>query len=215
MKENIAFLFDLDGVIIDTEPQYDIFWKATAEKYRLGIENFEKIVKGIPVVRIISNYFSHLPEAERKKVETANHLFDLQMNIFPVPGVLDLLAELHKADCPTGLVTSSDNKKLEYVFSQLPIRTYFDTLVSSDRITEGKPHPMCYLLAAQDLNIIPRNCFVFEDSFNGIRAGNAAGMSVIGLSTTHPAENIQNECIQVIPDFQDFDWKACILRQNN
>jgi len=60
---------------------------------------------------------------------------------------------------------------------------------------------MCYLLAARDLGIPPENCYVFEDSFNGIRAGNAAGMKVIGLSTTNSTESLAGECVWVIPDF--------------
>jgi len=56
-------------------------------------------------------------------------------------------------------------------------------------------------LAAQDLGIAPENCYVFEDSFNGIKSGNAAGMKVIGLSTTNSADSIAKDCIRVIPDF--------------
>jgi beta-phosphoglucomutase-like phosphatase (HAD superfamily) len=63
---------------------------------------------------------------------------------------------------------------------------------------------MCYLLAANDLNTLPENCYVFEDSFNGIAAGNAAGMKVIGLSTSNPAESIRDKALKVIPDFRGF-----------
>jgi len=198
---NTAFLFDLDGVIIDTEPQYDIFWKATAEKYQLGIEHFEKIIKGTVLPNILSIYFSKFPEAIRQEIITSNQAFELEMDIIPVPGALDFLESVKKAGIPMGLVTSSDNRKIEYTFSRLPIRQYFDTIVSADRITKGKPDPFCYLLAAQDLGISPENCYVFEDSFNGIQSGNAAGMKVIGLSTTNPADSIAKDCVKVIPDF--------------
>jgi beta-phosphoglucomutase-like phosphatase (HAD superfamily) len=66
---------------------------------------------------------------------------------------------------------------------------------------------MCYLLAAKDLNVLPENCLVFEDSFNGIASGNAAGMKVIGLSTTNSAESIRNKVVKVIPDFRNFGLK--------
>jgi HAD superfamily hydrolase (TIGR01509 family) len=210
MDKNIAFLFDLDGVIIDTEPQYDRFWSKTAADYRLGIDRFEHLIKGTTLPNILANYFPHLSPDEQKKLETANRAFELQMDILPIPGALELLDELKKADINTGLVTSSDDEKLEYVLRQLPVKHYFDTIVSADRITQGKPHPMCYLLAAQDLDVSPGNCFVFEDSFNGIQSGNAAGMRVIGLSTTNPAESIRETCIRVIPDFQAFDFRSLI-----
>ena len=201
MINNIAFLFDLDGVIIDTEPQYDIFWKQTAEKYRLGIENFEKIIKGTILPHILSRYFSGFSEETHREIAAANQAFELEMDIIPIPGALTFSENAKKAGIPMGLVTSSDDRKIEYVFSRLPIRQYFDTIVSADRITQGKPDPMCYLLAARDLSISPENCYVFEDSFNGIQSGNAAGMKVIGLSTTNPADSIAKDCIRVIPNF--------------
>ncbi|GHT74586.1 phosphatase [Bacteroidia bacterium] len=201
MSKQTAFLFDLDGVIIDTEPQYDIFWSKAAEKYRLGIDHFEQIIKGTTLPNILDKYFSHFPEEKQKEVVKAIQDFELQMEILPIPGALEFLNHLRKENKKTGLVTSSDDKKLEYVFRKLPIRHYFDTVVSADRITQGKPNPMCYLLAAKDLGIAPEDCYVFEDSINGIKAGNAAGMKVIGLSTTLPAERIQDNCMAVLPDF--------------
>jgi HAD superfamily hydrolase (TIGR01509 family) len=199
-----AFLFDLDGVIIDTEPQYDKFWNKAGKDYHSGIENFEKVIKGTTLPNIIFRYFSHLPEDKRKELEAANHAFDLQLEMNTIPGALDFLAESKKAGIKTGLVTSSDNEKLETVFRKLPVRQYFDTVVSADRITAGKPDPMCYLLAAKDLNIPPENCYVFEDSFSGIASGNAAGMKVIGLSTTNSAESIRDKVWKEIPDFVGF-----------
>lgn len=200
----IAFLFDLDGVIIDTEPQYDKFWNKAGKDYHSGIENFEKVIKGTTLPNILSRYFSHLPEDKRKELEAANHAFDLQLVMDTIPGALEFLAESKKAGIKTGLVTSSDNEKLESVFRKLPIRQYFDTVVSADRITAGKPDPMCYLLAAKDLNIPPENCYVFEDSFSGIAAGNAAGMKVVGLSTTNSAESIRDKVWKEIPNFAAF-----------
>jgi len=201
MIDKTAFLFDLDGVIIDTEPQYDIFWKAAAEKYQLGIENFEHVIKGTTLPYIMSRYFSNFSEETHREIFVASQAFELEMEIVQVPGALAFLEEAKKAGIPMGLVTSSDDRKIEYVFSRLPIRQYFDTIVSADRITSGKPDPMCYLLAAQDLGISPESCYVFEDSFNGIKSGNAAGMKVIGLSTSNPADSIAKDCICVISDF--------------
>jgi len=211
MNNNTAFLFDLDGVIIDTEPQYDIFWKATAEKYNLGIENFENVIKGTTLPYIFSRYFSHFPESVHREITADNQAFELQMEIIPIPGVLTFLKEVKKAGIPMGLVTSSDDRKIAYTFSRLPVRGYFDTIVSADRITKGKPDPECYLSAARDLSVSPENCYVFEDSFNGIKSGNAAGMKVIGLSTTNPADSIAKDCIRVIPDFCGFTVASLVM----
>jgi len=202
MKNNTALLFDLDGVIIDTEPQYDIFWKKTGEDYQLGIENFERVIKGTTLPNILAKYFSHLSEKERQDIIDSVYAFESQMDMTPIPGVLEFLAELKESGVKTGLVTSSDDVKLAAVFHKLPIlKEYFNTIVSANRITQGKPHPMCYLLAAEDLNVSPQDCIVFEDSFTGIASGNAAGMKVIGLSTTNSAESIQDKVAKVIPNF--------------
>ena len=204
MINDIAFLFDLDGVIIDTESQYDIFWKEIGEKYQLGIENFVNSIKGTTNFDIVSRYFSHFTESEKQEVIATYQAFEVNMDILLVPGALNFLEKSQNAGIPMGLVTSSDDKKIEYVFRLLPIRQYFDTIVSSNRITKGKPDPMCYLLAAQDLGVPPENCYVFEDSFNGIQSGKNAGMKVIGLSTSNTAESIAKNCVKVIPDFCDF-----------
>ena len=204
MVNNIAFLFDLDGVIIDTEPQYDIFWEKTADKYKLNIDNFVNLIKGTTSFDIMSLYFSGFSKIVQQEIISDYKAFELNMDIIVVPGALDFLEDVKNAKIPMGLVTSSDDYKINYIFSQLTIRHYFDTVVSAGRITKGKPDPMCYLLAAQDLNISPWNCFVFEDSFNGIKSGNAAGMKVIGLSTTNPVESIVQDCIIVISDFRHF-----------
>lgn len=197
-----AILFDLDGVLIDTETQYDVFWKKMGEDYQLGIEDFEQVIKGTSLPNIISRYFSHLPEQEQLKVIDLNHDFEFQMSYDYIPGALEFLLSVKKEGIKTGLVTSSDDIKLQKVFEVLHIEQHFESIVSGDRITEGKPHPACYLLAAQDLGVDPSQCIVFEDSFQGIEAGNAAGMRVVGLSTTNPEETIKDKVWKVIPHFE-------------
>jgi HAD superfamily hydrolase (TIGR01509 family) len=196
-------LFDLDGVLINTEPQYDVFWRTTAEKYRLGIDRFELLIKGTTLPLILSRYFSHLPVDEQKAVEAASRAFDLQLEMIPIRGALPFLSALKATGAKMGLVTSSDDAKLTAVFRALPIRGFFDTVVSADRITSGKPDPMCYLLAAHDLGVEPAQCVVFEDSAAGLTAALNAGMKVIGLTTTLPAEQLQSYTTDLIPDFAD------------
>ena len=96
----------------------------------------------------------------------------------------------------------SYRKTVSYTHLLLHLDNLFDTLVTADRITQGKPDPMCYLLAAKDLNVSPEDCIVFEDSFNGIQSGKDAGMRVIGLSTTNPAESLRDKVYEVIPNFE-------------
>ncbi len=197
-------LFDLDGVIIDSEPQYDIFWREVGRAYQPGIENFEKKIKGTTLPTILNSYFSHFPEEVRSGIVRRIRDFEQEMVYAEVPGALRFIRILKEAGLRIGLVTSSEDLKLRRVFEQMQFDGLFDTVVSADRITQGKPHPMCYLLAAKDLGADPSACFVFEDSFAGIASGTAAGMKVIGLSTTHPAASICDKVLRVIPDFNHF-----------
>ena len=124
------------------------------------------------------------------------------MPLPPMPGSIEFIRMLKEHGVQIGLITSTDNAKVKRAFGLLHLDNLFDTLVTADRITQGKPDPMCYLLAAKDLNVSPEDCIVFEDSFNGIQSGKDAGMRVIGLSTTNPAESLRDKVYEVIPNFE-------------
>ena len=128
--------------------------------------------------------------------------YEKAMPLPPMPGSIEFIRMLKEHGVQIGLVTSSDNAKVKRAFGLLHLDNLFDTLVTADRITQGKPDPMCYLLAAKDLNVSPEDCIVFEDSFNGIQSGKDAGMRVIGLSTTNPAESLRDKVYEVIPNFE-------------
>lgn len=200
-----AVLFDLDGVLIDTESQYDVFWRQTGERYCPDTPRLDRLVKGITLAGILDRHFSHLPESTRKEIETASHRFDLQLEMIPIPGAFPFLRALKQRNVKMGLVTSSGDAKLDLVFRTLPLRELFDVVVSADRITEGKPHPMCYLLAAAELAVSPAQCVVFEDSAHGLAAARAAAMRVIGLTTTLPEADVRACTPETIANFSDTD----------
>lgn len=195
-------LFDFDGVVVDTEPIYDIFWNEAAEKYKVGIDNFAHVIKGTTLPFIMENYFSDFPQELRQQIVSESIAYEKDMSIPPMPGSLEFIRMLKANGVQLGLVTSSDEAKVMRAFRLLSLDGLFDTLVTADRITRGKPDPMCYLLAAADLQVAPEDCLVFEDSFAGIEAATRAGMRVIGLSTTNPAEALQGKVYEVIPDFR-------------
>ena len=128
--------------------------------------------------------------------------YEKTMPLPPMAGSIEFIRMLKEHAVQIGLVTSSDKAKGKRAFGILHLDNLCDTLVTADRITQGKPDPMCYLLAAKDLNVSPEDCIVFEDSFNGIQSGKDAGMRVIGLSTTNPAESLRDKVYEVIPNFE-------------
>lgn len=195
-------LFDFDGVIVDTEPIYDIFWNEAGERYGTGIDNFAAVIKGTTLPYIMEKYFSDRPEEFRQMVIKESTEYESTMPLPAMPGSLEFLHLLKEQGVQMGLVTSSDNSKVERAFKLHHLEGMFDTIVTADRITRGKPDPMCYLLAANDLGVSPSDCLVFEDSFAGIQAGTAAGMRVIGLSTTNREESLKDKVYEVIPNFE-------------
>lgn len=203
-EEDVAVLFDMDGVIVDTEPQYDVLWKSIGEEFVPEIPGFEKKIKGTVLPDILNIYFSHLCEKERDGIVKRVTDFELDMDFFEVPGAVAFIRALKERSIRIGLVTSSGHEKVLKVIRALELEGMFDTVVSSARIKKGKPDPSCYLLAASDLSVDPSSCYVLEDSQAGIAAGIAAGMKVVGLSTTLPADQISGQVLKILPDFRSF-----------
>lgn len=199
-------LFDFDGVVVDTEPIYDIFWNEAAGRYGLNIPNFAAVIKGTTLPHIMETYFADRTEEFRQLVVKESNAYEQAMPLPPMPGSIEFLHELKNHGVKMGLVTSSDDMKVKRAFALLQLDGLFDCVVTADRISSGKPDPMCYLLAASDLQVDPADCLVFEDSFAGIQAGTSAGMRVIGLSTTNPEETLKDKVYQVIPDFRNLSF---------
>lgn len=207
MNNMKTVLFDFDGVIVDTEPIYDIFWDKMAERYKVGIDNFASKIKGTTLPDIMQKYFSTYPQTIQEQLLRECEEYETVMDFPPIPGAIEFIHTLKANGIQVGLVTSSDDKKVKRAFTLLALENLFDTIVTADRITTGKPHPMCYLLGAADLKVSPSECIVFEDSFAGIRSATAAGTRVIGVSSTNSAEEMQNKVHAVIPNFSNITFE--------
>lgn len=200
---NFSVLLDMDGVMLNTEPLYDKFWEEAAVRYNISIPNFARVIKGTTLPNILKQYFSEYSQEEInqliKDVDDceANMIFD------EIPGSIDFVKTLKEAGVKVGLVTSSTSRKMVEVNKQREFDLLFDTIITAEHVTHGKPNPECFLIGARNLGGDPKNCFVFEDSHAGIQAGTAAGMRVIGLSTTLGEEAIKDKCLKVIPDFKN------------
>lgn len=203
MTKITTILFDFDGVISNTEPQYDIYIDDLGKRYNVGIDDFAKKVKGTTTSDIIKKYFRHLSEEQQIIIKEDIDVFEEKMDFPLVAGVEVFIDYLKKKGYKIGLVTSSPDVKMKRALSILKMTDIFDTIVTASRITIGKPNPMCYILAAKDLNVSPSECIVFEDSFHGIQAGKDAGMSVVGVSTTLSHDELKDKADSVIPNFLD------------
>lgn len=203
----VAALFDFDGVVMDTESQYSIFWNEVGKKYHSEYEEFGKIIKGQTLRQIYDRYFAGM-EKEQTEITDGLNRFEENMSYEYVPGVVDFMRELHAHGVKIAIVTSSNEQKMASVYAVHPeLKQLVDRILTAEMFARSKPAPDCFLLGAEVFGTVPENCVVFEDSFHGLEAGNAAGMSVVGLSTTNPKEAIEDKCAVVIPDFKGFGYE--------
>lgn len=194
-----AALFDLDGVVLDTEPLYTIFWGRTARHYRPDIPDLEYKIKGQTLTQIFDAYF---PEAVRQEITQALDDYELNMDYRYIRGFQAYVQTLRGKGIKTAVVTSSNRAKMAGVYAHLPeFQSQFDAILTAEDFAASKPDPDCYLTAARRLGTAIGDCLVFEDSFNGLKAGRAAGMRTIGLATTNSRESIAPLADTVIDDY--------------
>lgn len=208
--KTIAALFDFDGVVMDTESQYTIYWNEIGRKYHPDIENFGLLIKGQTLSQIYDRFFKGM-EAEQAEITKGLNKFESEMKYEYVSGVVDFMKELCEKGVKTAIVTSSNEKKMANVYSVHPeLKNLVDRILTAEMFTRSKPAPDCFLLGAEVFGTVADNCVVFEDSFHGLQAGKAAGMKVVGLSTTNSKEAIIGKCDMVIPDFTDFTYSDVV-----
>ncbi|MBD5214241.1 MAG: HAD family phosphatase [Bacteroidales bacterium] len=196
-----AALFDLDGVIIDSEGAYSDFWGSIGREYGLA-PTFADDIKGTTLTDILTQHFPD--EKTRKEVTQKIHDYELNMTYPLFDHVLDYLDKLHRQGIKCAIVTSSDNVKMSYLWRQQPrLKDYFDVIITGSMVSESKPSPEGYLKAASMLGIEPGECVVFEDSFQGVEAGRRAGAKVIALATTNPADKLAGRADRVINSFAE------------
>lgn len=203
----IAALFDFDGVVMDTETQYSLFWNKIGKQYFPQIEEFGRIIKGQTLVNIYAKYFAGM-EKEQQDITARLNQFEKEMAYEYIPGVVDFMKDLRAHGVKMAIVTSSNDLKMANVYKAHPeLKELVDRILTAEMFTRSKPAPDCFLLGAEVFGTVPQNCVVFEDSFHGLEAGNAAGMAVVGLCTTNPKEAIADKCKLVIPDFTAFSFE--------
>ena len=202
MKDLKAAFFDLDGVVFDTEPQYTVFWGAQCREFHPEHPGLEHEIKGRTLVQIYDAWFSG-PLTEKQALITQRlDDYERQMHYDYLAGFEAFIHSLRQKGVKTAVVTSSNHPKMEAVYMSHPeFKGLFDAILTSEDFSASKPDPDCYLKAAERFDVEPSECVVFEDSFNGLRAGRAAGMYVVGLATTNPADAIRPLCDEVISDF--------------
>lgn len=199
-----ACLFDLDGVVFDTEPLYTLFWRNLDKRLRPNIDNFEHIIKGQTLVQIYDKYFAG-EEKKQEEITAFVNEYEQNMSFNYITGFEDFVKDVRSKGIKTAVVTSSNLEKMQNVYNKHPeFKGYFDEILTSEDFEESKPSPDCYLKAAARFGVSPKECIVFEDSFNGLRSGIASGARVIGLATTNSMAEIEPYTKEVISNYDGF-----------
>ena len=199
-----ACLFDLDGVVFDTEPLYTLFWRNLDKRLRPNIDNFEHIIKGQTLVQIYDKYFAG-EEKKQEEITAFVNEYEQNMSFNYITGFEDFVKDVRSKGIKTAVVTSSNLEKMQNVYNKHPeFKGYFDEILTSEDFEESKPSPDCYLKAAARFGLSPKECIVFEDSFNGLRSGIASGARVIGLATTNSMAEIEPYTKEVISNYDGF-----------
>jgi len=207
MNKISTALFDLDGVVFDTEPQYTEFWGSQCRLYHPKEPGLEHRIKGQTLVQIFDRYFAGLKDEQPKIVARLDE-FERNMRFEYIQGFTDFIESLRQNDIHTAVVTSSNQTKMNVVYKAKPeFKSLFDAVLTSEDFAKSKPDPDCYLKGAARFGEKDvRRCVVCEDSYNGLKSGRSAGMNVVGLATTNPAEMIKPLCDVVIDNFNGLDY---------
>jgi beta-phosphoglucomutase family hydrolase len=185
----MALIFDMDGVIVDSNPLHREAWVAFNRRH--GLETTEEMLRRMYGKRndwIVRDFYGEsLPAEEvdargRAKERLYREMMAGRVEEMLVPGLRAFL-ERHSA-LPMGVGSNAEPENISFVLAEAGLRKYFGAVVDGQQVALPKPHPGIYLRVAELLGTEPAKCFVFEDSPSGVTAATAAGMRVIGISTT-------------------------------
>jgi HAD superfamily hydrolase (TIGR01509 family) len=202
MAHYAAVLFDMDGVIIDSHVAVTRFWQklAAANGIRLSEADFTQFIYGRKAAYTLEQLFPDLSPASWQQALDELLAEEAVMTYVPIPGVLAFIAALRSQGVPLALVTSADPAKVHVVLDQLGLADAFQTHVTAQDVSRGKPFPEPYQLAADRLGFPSATCVVFEDSQSGAQAAVAAGAACVGVNT-NPDLLLSVGARHVIPDF--------------
>ena len=186
-----AFLFDLDGVIVDTAIYHYQAWKRLANHLGFDIsEEFNEQLKGVSRTDSLDIILAHgnltLPAEEKTRLATQKHEWYLELvsrmsSDDVLPGVARFFSQVRKANLQTALGSVSKNAPL--ILERIGMADVFEAIIDGNKISKGKPDPEVFTKGAAELGVLPAECVVFEDAVAGVEAGKRGGMFVVGLGS--------------------------------
>jgi sugar-phosphatase len=197
MKTFKAVIFDMDGVLINSEPLWKIAEKEVFSSLGVKVtDDLVHITSALTAQEVCAFWFERYPWQGKTFAEVEDDVVARVIELIgendtKMPGVKEILNFCKNKGLKIGLASNSSHNLIEVVLEKVGIKQYFDFISSAEDVEKGKPDPAVYLFAAQNLGVLPSHCIVFEDSVIGVTAAKRAGMTVVA-----------------IPDKDDFDNKG-------
>ena len=209
-----AVIFDMDGVLIDSQP----LWHQAEQQILggLGVDFSRPPLlqsTGLTTAAVIAHWYQHQPWPLLSPEQVHQQIIDFVASGVassgePKTGLLALLAENARRQLKMAVATNSPKLLLDTTLQRLQIRQYFQAHCHLELVSRGKPAPDIYLLAASQLGVAPEQCLVFEDSFAGVTAAKAAGMTVVAIPAAHEWQHSKFAIADYkIRCFTEFDWQ--------
>jgi len=196
-KGNRAVIWDMDGVIADTAVYHMAAWQDTFRE--LGAEftgeDFRQTFGRRNDTTIRGVLGKDVSQAELEQIgseKEENYRQRIKDSIKPLPGVIALLELLADNGFRQAVASSAPLENVQQILASLEIEPYFSSIVSEKDVTEGKPSPQAFLLAAEKLEVEPVRCIVIEDAIAGVTAARCGGMRCVAVTNTHPRENLKD-----------------------
>ena len=203
-----AVIFDMDGVIVDSNPAHKIALKAFCKKHGYDLTDHEMVEKvyGRTNKDWIANLFGNQLTWEEQRAFAAEkeQLFReiYAREIHPVKGLISFLEDLKENHIPRAIATSAPRENVDFTVEKTGIAPYFQIILDESHVSFGKPNPEIYLKTAAAIDFPPTRCIVFEDSLSGVEAAKRAGCIVVAMSTTHNKNEFSGVDL-IIPDFTE------------
>jgi beta-phosphoglucomutase-like phosphatase (HAD superfamily) len=212
----LAFLFDMDGVLINSMPMHMQAWEEYLQPLGIRVNDLERRMHGRRNPELVRDLFGEgLPEDivlehGAAKERLFRKLMSGDIGRFEIPGVVPFIKR--HANVPKAIGSNAERANVDFILDRLALRPYFQEIVDGSEVARPKPFPDVYLLAAARLHIEPLRCIVFEDSPAGVEAARAAKMRVVAVETIPTAFSGAD---LVIRDFEDPKLEPWLLSQTS
>lgn len=215
MNEKFAVIFDMDGVIIDSNPYHKEAWLKFAEKYNVPLKEEEvpeKIFGKTNTTALRDVFGKEFSTEENFRMGEEKEAIYRELHgkdMVPIVGFRQFIQLLKDNNIPMAVATNAPVSNVDFIMDKIGLRHFFSVVIDASSVKNGKPDPEIYLKSAERLGVLPERCIVMEDSVPGAEAGIRAGMKVITITTSHAKEEL-NHTDLVIDGYDELSMEKLI-----